>query len=107
MEDNNLIIYKNSDGSIIVDAIYKAIDEEVAHSGGEVSDIENPYYTKSFDELMEEAKELWTKIVDANKVQEAAAILEKEFGEPKKFSEILPEQIDKLSEVLFKMQDIL
>ena len=91
----------------LVNAIYKAIDEEVAHSGGESSDIENPYYTKSFDELMEEAKELWTKVVDINKVQEAAAILEKEFGEPKKFSEILPEQIDKLSEVLFKMQDIL
>lgn len=23
MEDNNLIIYKNSDGNIVVDAIYK------------------------------------------------------------------------------------
>ena len=91
----------------LVEAIYEAIDQEVAHSGGTVSEDENPYYTKNFEEMMEEAKEIWTKVVNNDKVQQAAAILEEEFGKPTKFSEILPEQIDKLGEVLLKMQDII
>lgn len=89
-----------------VEAIYDAIDKEVAHSGGEATDIENPYYVKSFDELMEDAREVWTKVVNNGKVNEAAAALEKEFGKPTKFSEITPDQVDQLSKVLLEIRDM-
>jgi len=43
MEDNNLIIYKNNDGNIIVDAIYK--DETLCLSQKGMSKV---YITKGF-----------------------------------------------------------
>lgn len=91
----------------LVDAIYDAIDKEVEHSGGEASNAENPYTEKNFDELMEDAKALWTQLVAINKVGEATEILHKEFGKPIKFSEILPSQVDQLSRVLFEIRSIL
>jgi len=74
----------------LVNAIYDAIDAEVSHSGGEASNEENPYTTKNFDELMEDAKGLWTQLVNTGKVNQATEILQKEFGKPTKFSEIMP-----------------
>lgn len=91
----------------LVDAIYEAVDEEIAHSGGEASDAGNPYAVKNFEVLMEEARELWNKVVEQNKKEEALGILANKFGKPTKFSEILPEQIDQLSEVLYEIQSIL
>ena len=91
----------------LVDAIYDAIDKEVSHSGGEATEEENDYYHKNFDELMEEARELWTKVVNANKVETATKILAEEFGKPTKFSEIIPAQVDQLSKVLFDIRAIL
>lgn len=91
----------------LVDAIYDAIDKEVSHSGGEATEEESSYYHKNFDELMEEAKELWTKVINAQKVEIAMEILQKEFGKPTKFSEIIPSQVDQLSKVLLEIRSIL
>ena len=92
----------------IVNAIYDAIDEEIKHSGGQApSDEVNPYVVQTFDELMTEAREVWGKVVQNEKVEEASKILEQVFGAPTKFSEILPEQIDKLKIVLNEIKEIL
>lgn len=56
---------------------------------------------------MEDAKLLWGKVVQAEKMEEASKILEDEFGKPTRFSEILPEQVDKLNVVIQRIKDIL
>lgn len=56
---------------------------------------------------MNEAKELWGAVVQNEKAKEASDILEEEFGEPTRFSEILPEQIEGLKNVLIKIKEIL
>ena len=88
-------------------AIYDAIDEEIAHSGGESSNDENPYLIKDFDELMEDAKELWEKVIQNNKVEEALEILANTFGKPTKFSEITSEQTEELKQVIFEIKTII
>lgn len=90
-----------------IKAIYDAIDKEIAVSGGEASNEENPYLTRSFDEIMEEAKPIWGKIVQEEKTNEALKILEEEFGKPIRFSEILPEQIEELNNALIKIKELL
>lgn len=95
------------DYNALVNSIYKAIDEEVSHSGGTATEEENPYTAKNFDELMDEAKMLWGQVVQKDLCSAASEILKKEFGEDKKFSEILPEQVDQLSKVLFEIRAIL
>jgi hypothetical protein len=95
------------DYNALVNAIYKAIDEEVSHSGGIATEEENPYTAKNFDELIDEAKMLWGQVVQKDLCSAASEILKKEFGEEKKFSEILPEQVDQLSKVLFEIRAIL
>ena len=95
------------DYNALVEAIYKAIDDECANSGGAATDEHNPYTTLNFDELMEEAKMLWGQVVQNNKTAEASAILESVFGKPKKFSEILPEEVDGLNQVLIEVRAIL
>lgn len=91
----------------LVNAIYDAIDKEVTNSGGEASDAENPYTEKNFDELMEDAKGIWTQLTSQGRTNIATEILQKEFGKPIKFSEIMPSQIDQLSKVLFEIRSIL
>ena len=56
---------------------------------------------------MDEAKMLWGQLVQKDLHTKVAEILEAEFGKPVKFSEILPEQVDKLSKVLFEIRAIL
>ncbi len=90
----------------IVNAIFDAIDEELKHTGGEATEEENPYTQLDFDTLMEDAKILWGKICQADKVEEAGKILENEFGKPIRFSEILPEQVDKLNNVINAIKEI-
>lgn len=90
----------------LVNAIYDAIDEEVKHSGGEVSNNENPYNTRTFEQMMEEAHILWAKVIEQGKVEQVNTMLEMKFGKPTKFSEILPEQIQQLSELLLEIQSI-
>lgn len=84
----------------LVEAIYDAIDKEIAASGGEATDEVNPYAVRTFEELMEEAKELWAELIEQGKVEMATEILKNKFGKPIKFSEILPDQRDQLEEVL-------
>lgn len=91
----------------LVKAIYDAIDEEVAHKGGTATSESNPYTQRTFEDLMNEAKTLWGKAVNLDKVKDAAAILEEEFGKPTKFSEITADQTEKLERVLFKVKEIL
>ena len=55
---------------------------------------------------MEDAKILWSKVVEAEKVEEAGRLLEEEFGKPTRFSEILPEQVENLSRVINAIKDI-
>ena len=91
----------------IVNAIYKAIDKEVANSGGEATNGGNPYIELDFDTLMEEARTIWGQVIQKELAAKASEILEEEFGKPTKFSEILPDQIDKLNAVILKIKDIL
>ena len=90
-----------------VNAIYDAIDAEIAHSGGEATNEENPFLVRNFDELMEEARAIWGQVVSRDLVSKAAEILKEEFGKETKFSEILPEQKDQLAKVLFEVKSIL
>lgn len=99
--------YVKLDYNELVEAIYEAIDQEVAHSGGEASDAENPYTTRNFEELMEDAKIMWNKIVESDLTSQVTEILEKKFGKPTKFSEIMPSQVKELSEVLYEIRSIL
>lgn len=94
--------YKN-----LVNAIYDAIDKEIAEKGGQATEKGNPYLERGFDDLMEEAKSVWAKATANDKVKEVSSILEEEFGKPTKFSEITPDQIEKLTNVLFKVKDII
>ena len=91
----------------IVNALYDAIDKEVAASGGEASNEENPYTQLDFNALMEEAKLLWVQVVQEEKVIEANKLLEEEFGKPTKFSEITAEQIEQLNNVIMKIRDLI
>lgn len=95
------------DYQALVDAIYNAIEEECKHSGGTASNGQNPYTALNFDELLEEAKMLWGTVVQQDKVSQASEILSKVFGKPTKFSEILPEEVDKLNQVLIEVRAIL
>lgn len=90
-----------------VNAIYDAIDKEIEMSGGTATNEKNPYLQRSFDDMMDEAKQIWGKIVTGDKVQVALEILENEFGKPTKFSEILPEQIDLLNNSLIKIKELI
>ena len=91
----------------LVDAIFEAIDEEVAHTGGTASNEENPYTKQNFEEIMEDAKQLWGQVVQNDKTEQALAILEEEFGKPTRFSEILPEQTKELNTALIKIRDLI
>ena len=91
----------------LVDAIFEAIDEEVAHTGGTASNEENPYTKQNFEEIMEDAKQLWGQVVQNDKTEQALAILEEELGKPTRFSEILPEQTKELNAALIKIRDLI
>lgn len=91
----------------IVNAIYKAIDAEIAHSGGEATNDENPYTQLNFDALIEEAKGIWNQCTEQSKNEEAMKILEKVFGKPTKFSEIMPNQVKELNTALMEIKEIL
>lgn len=93
--------YKN-----LVDAIYEAIDKEIELKGGTATLEANPFLVRSFDDLMEEAKTLWGKIHEKEKDKEALEILERVFGKPTRFSEIVPEQQDLLEKVLDEIKEL-
>lgn len=90
------------DYNAYVKAIQDAIDKEIEQSGGEANNDANPYLVRSFDELMDEAKELWIKAAGDEK-EKILSVLAEEFGKPIKFSEILPEQRDELEKALLRI----
>ena len=92
----------------LVQAIYDAIDKEIENSGGshQATNEENPYYLKSFDDLMIEAKELWGEMVRNNRQKEILSILKDVFGKETKFSDITENEQDKLIVALDKIKEI-
>lgn len=91
----------------LINAIYDAIDKEVAEKGGEATNDSNQYLTRNFDELIEDAKLIWSKATTLKKNNEVLEILANEFGKPTKFSEITQDQADILAAALFKIKEIL
>lgn len=91
----------------IVNAIYESIDKEVANSGGEASNADNPYTTRTFEDLMDEAKVLWGQLIQRELVPKANEIIERVFGKPLKFSEMQANQKEQLEQVLSEVREIL
>lgn len=91
----------------LTDAIYNAIDKEIAEKGGKATDEINPYVKLNFEELMEEAKEIWTKVVEKNLIDDVNKILENEFGKPTKFSEITSDDVEKLYKIIQEVKELL
>ena len=91
----------------LVQAIYDAIDAEIADKGGEASNNDNPYTKRTFEEAMDEARILWGKVINDGELEEAQKILQNVFGKPTKFSEILPEQINELNIALEQIKTLL
>jgi hypothetical protein len=56
--------------------------------------------------MMDEAKQIWGKVVQAEKTKQALTILNEEFGKPMKFSEILPDQIDQFDRALTRIKEL-
>lgn len=94
--------YKN-----IEKALLDAIDKTVLENGGEATTDENPYTQLDYEALMEEAKMLWGRIIQEDKIEVVNKILTEEFGKPIKFSEIPEENINELNHVILKIKDIL
>lgn len=90
-----------------VNAIYDAIDKEVAESGGTATESENPYFKYNYDELIEEAKTLFIAANNEGKVDKINECLEKEFGKPIKFSEIDPSDVEKLAKVIIEIKELI
>lgn len=88
----------------IVDAIQEACDKQAAMSGQSASEEDNPYVQLNFDELMEQARELFNTATETGKVEEISKILEQVFGKSIRFSEILPEDVEKLNQVLIEIK---
>lgn len=91
----------------LVNAISDAVEEEIKHKGIESDNTVNPYTEVSFDDLMEEARAIWIKVNQVEKQNEAMHILEEEFGKPTRFSEILPDQKDKLNRALTEIKTLI
>lgn len=89
-----------------VDAIYDAIDEETSHSGGASSNTADPYSQLDYEELMEEAKAYWARLIDVDKTDEAAKILEDIFGKPTKFSEVEKSDVENLFRAITEIKEL-
>lgn len=90
----------------LVNAIYEAIDEEIKNSGGEASTEENSFYQKTFEDYMEESKQLWVEATENGRIDEIKKILQDVFGKPTKFSEITPSEIDSLKKVVETIRNL-
>lgn len=88
----------------IAKAIQTACDKEAESHGSEATEDGNAYLDLNFDELIEQAKIVHTKAVDAGKVEEVSKVLANIFGKPTKFSEILPQDVEKLHQALIEIK---
>ena len=95
----------------LVDAITDAIDKAEKLDGATIVDYEEKQIEekRNFESSQQEAKELWTKLVEANP-ENAKKILKKmeiTFGKPMKLSEITEDQQDLMELVILDMKDML
>lgn len=89
----------------IAAAIQEACDKEAEMHGSVATENGNIYLELNFDELIEQAKIVFSEATDAGKVEEVSKILANIFGKPTKFSEILPEDVDKLHQALAEIRN--
>ena len=69
MEDNNLIIYKNSDGNIIVDAIYKDETLWLSQKGmSKVFEVGVPAISKHLENIFEETELIKNSVVSKKEI---------------------------------------
>ena len=97
----------------LVDAIAKAIEESEKRDGVTVVDkavVTAPIETRSYDDLMNEARTLWSKLVGTDDPNGNAAKIMKKieiiFGRKMKLSEVTEGQEDLLELVLIEMRDM-
>lgn len=93
----------------LVDAIVEAIEKQVKLDGASVTDNTNLAHDYSYDELMEEAKEIWVRLTANNNEKNALAILaivKEELGHEAKISEITESQKDILQTIVERMKEL-
>lgn len=88
----------------IAKAIQDACDKEAEAHGAEATEDTNIYLNLNFDELMEQAKIAFNQAVDAGKAEDISKVLAEVFGKPTKFSEILPQDVEKLHQALVEIK---
>lgn len=98
----------------VTDAIYSAIDKEIEISGEKESvatEEFNPYFKRSYESLMADAKQLWLKLTNGNSAN-AKTILEKVDellgtpGKNTKISELTEDKTEILEEVVNFMKEM-
>ena len=95
----------------LVDAIADSIEKEIAEGVG-VTDNTNVQYdnkARSFDEVMNEAKELWMKLTVNNNTQNVEKIgtaIQSAFGHMIKLSEVKESQLEPLEVVIAEMKNM-
>lgn len=94
----------------LVNNLAEAIERQGSESGGLIIDERLGYEdnSRSFSEIMNEAKELWVKLTDGNeeKALEILKIVEETFGKKMKISEATESQKDLLELVVNEMRDM-
>lgn len=90
----------------IVDAIYEAIDKSTEINNTESTEEENAYCKPNFDELMQEAKILWGKAVQASKVDEVRNVLKQIFQKDISFSQIEESEVDNLFKAILEIREM-
>ena len=93
----------------LVEAIVEAIEQQVKLDGASVTDSTNLARIYSYDELMEEAKEIWVRLTANNNEKNTLAILaivKEELGRDAKISEITESQKDILQIVVERMKEL-
>ena len=97
----------------LVEELYKAIEKQASDNNSVASDnpVKNFYKPeRTFEEVIAEAKDVFTKLLDKDKEQNAAkmnAIILKVFGKPIKLSETTPDQQELIEVVLDEWKTLL
>lgn len=96
----------------LAQAFQEAVEKQAAATGTQITQDKNSFYQKEekrdFNEAMDEARQLWKKLIEGN---EEAAIrimdyIEKIFGKRMKLSETQPSQQDLLELVIEEMREM-
>lgn len=94
----------------VTNAILTAIDKQIAESGGSYTNEKNVFYQEdnslNFNDLMTEARELWSKIVgsDTQKATEVLEVVKQIFGKEMKISQVSPDQVDLLNVLVLELR---